>query len=160
MPYQPHRRLASEVTDDREAVLTLRFVADGAAAVVHVRGDLDMDTSPLLTELVSHVVALHRPPLLVLDLQHLEFFCAAGIHALLRARETLLAQHAHLILRDPPARARNILTITQTVDLFDIQTHHHHPAPRLSRTSPAYSTETVTNNTATAPGPPPEPAGQ
>jgi len=159
MLYQPHRRVASEVTDDREAVLTLRFVTDGAVAVVQVRGDLDMDTSPLLTELLNHVVALHRPPLLVLDLQHLEFFCAAGIHALLRARETLLAQHAHLILRDPPVRARNILTITQTVDLFDIQTQNHHP-PRPTRTSPACSAETVTNNTATAPAPPPEPAGQ
>jgi anti-anti-sigma factor len=126
MPDQPtmlcHRTLtASPVVDRGAPVLSLQLLTDGAVPVIELRGDLDIGTSHMLTELVDHVVAAHSPSLLVLDLTGMPFLCAEGITALLQTRQALLAHRAHLILRNPSALARKVLALTRVIDVFDIQ---------------------------------------
>jgi anti-sigma B factor antagonist len=59
--------------------------SDGEAAmsVVSVEGDVDLDTAPLLERAL--IVAINDRPRTCLDLRHVEFFSAAGVHVLLAA---------------------------------------------------------------------------
>jgi hypothetical protein len=50
-----------------ELLLTLRLVDAGPVAVIEVAGELDMDTTRLLTDLAGSVLAAQSPPVMVLD---------------------------------------------------------------------------------------------
>jgi len=102
-------------------LLRLDLRHEGPVPVVRVRGDLDLASAHLLTELVDHVVAAQSPAALVLDLARLDFLSAAGITALLRAREILRCRDVHLVLRDPPAVICRVLVIGGVASVFDIQ---------------------------------------
>jgi anti-sigma B factor antagonist len=102
--------------------LTVRLRDGGPIVVIEVAGDLDMSTSHLLTERAAALLHLHRPLVLVLDLAALRFFCADGVRALLRVRDTAAAYATQLILRNPSAAVVQVLTITGMLDAFAIKT--------------------------------------
>jgi anti-anti-sigma factor len=108
-----------------EDLLTLRLVEPGPVTVIEVVGDLDLNTTHLLTEFAEAV--LRAPPptvmVLVLDLSRLRFFCADGIRALLHVRDTATAHAAQLIVRDPSPITYRVLTITGMLDAFEIKTN-------------------------------------
>ncbi|MCI4066395.1 STAS domain-containing protein [Micromonospora sp. R77] len=87
--------------DDRPSLLALALAHEGEAAVVAVQGPLDMDTVGLLVDLVDSVLAGQPPPVLVLDLSAVDFFGAAGITALLTARQRVSERGCLLVLRRP-----------------------------------------------------------
>jgi anti-anti-sigma factor len=74
---------------------------EGPVAVMEVRGPLDMETAGQLVDLVDSVLAGQPPPVLILDLSGVDFFCAAGVTALLTARRRLASSGCALMLRRP-----------------------------------------------------------
>jgi anti-anti-sigma factor len=58
---------------------------EGPTSVVSVEGDVDLDTAPLLEQAL--VLAINDRPRTCLDLRRVEFFSAAGVHALLAAHQ-------------------------------------------------------------------------
>lgn len=86
---------------DRPSLLSLALAREGPAVVVTVHGPLDMDTVGLLVDLVDSVLAGQPPPVLVLDLSEVDFFGAAGVTALLTARQRVTSHGCLLVLRRP-----------------------------------------------------------
>jgi anti-sigma B factor antagonist len=87
--------------------------------VVELRGDLDMSTTHLITELITHV-ARSSPSDVVVDMTEVSFFCAAGLNALLRAQKMVTEAGGQFLLRNPSATTSLILTITGTTKIFRI----------------------------------------
>jgi anti-sigma B factor antagonist len=56
---------------------------DAPVSVVSVDGDVDLDTAPLLEQAL--LMAINDRPRTCLDLDHVEFFSAAGVNVLLKA---------------------------------------------------------------------------
>ncbi|WP_020658692.1 STAS domain-containing protein [Amycolatopsis benzoatilytica] len=76
----------SELTDpvtDAPGALSIERADRPPAAVLVLRGDLDLGTAPQLTAAVAAVSG--EPALLVLDLAGVEFLASAGLTALLAA---------------------------------------------------------------------------
>ncbi|SCG72433.1 STAS domain-containing protein [Micromonospora coxensis] len=85
----------------RPPTLSLAVARDGPATVVTVRGPLDMDTVDSLVDLVDGVMSGLPPPVLVLDLSGVDFFCAAGVTALLTVRRRVASDGSALVVREP-----------------------------------------------------------
>ncbi|MFI7575369.1 STAS domain-containing protein [Micromonospora sp. NPDC049497] len=98
----------------RRSTLSLAVAREGPAAVLSVRGPLDMDTVGLLVDLVDGVMAGQPPPVLVLDMSGVDFFSAAGITALLTVRGRVASGGCTLVLREP---SRITVTVLDLVGL-------------------------------------------
>lgn len=95
----------------------------GPITVIELSGDIDMSTTHLITNLVTDV-AKNSPSRVILDMTEVTFFCAAGINALLHARETIKDAGGELLLRHPSKITMQILTMTRTADVFPIDRHY------------------------------------
>lgn len=105
-------------------ILSVDLTRQGAAALITLRGELDMTTASLVTDTMRRA-ALNHPSRVTVDLAEVTFFSAAGITALLRARDTAKAAGAHLLLRRPSAQVQRILVVTKTDHLFATETSRH-----------------------------------
>ena len=94
----------------------------GPVTVIELCGDLDMSTTHLITELVTHV-AMNRPSQVIFDMAEVSFFCAAGLNCLLHARKAINDAGGRLVLRYPSAMTRHILALTGTADIFPVDRH-------------------------------------
>jgi anti-sigma B factor antagonist len=97
----------------------------GTVTVIRISGELDMGSAPLLTDLIGALVG-RRPRRVVVDMADVTFLCAAGLRALIQARDMIIAAGGCLVLRAPSRPTRRILAITGTDCLFP----HAVDAPR------------------------------
>jgi anti-sigma B factor antagonist len=109
------------VRSDGTPILSLCLTNHGDIKVITVGGELDLDTAHLLTELVDRV-ADQRPARVVIDMADVTLLCAAGLSALLRARETIAAVGGRLVLLAPSAPTQKTLAITDTERVFEYDT--------------------------------------
>jgi anti-anti-sigma factor len=106
-----------------EAPLLSLTLACGPVTVIELCGDLDMSATHLVAELVAHV-ADSSPSQVILDMAEVGFFCAAGLNTLLYAQKTINEAGGQFFLRNPSATTRQILIITRTADIFQIDGHN------------------------------------
>jgi anti-sigma B factor antagonist len=109
------------VRSDGTPILSLCLTNHGDIKVITVGGELDLDTAHLLTELVDRVADEH-PARVVIDMADVTLLCAAGLSALLRARETIAAVGGRLVLLAPSAPTQKTLAITDTERVFEYDT--------------------------------------
>lgn len=107
---------------DGTPVMSLRLTSHGPVTAITVRGELDSDTAPHLTDLVEHIAAACRPEQVIIDLANVTFFCAAGLNALLWANDIITGAGGRLLLRSPSPEIQHILIVTATDDLFQPDT--------------------------------------
>jgi anti-anti-sigma factor len=91
--------------------MTVTAGVEGTSTVIAVRGEVDMSTAHVLTEMVEHAVG-RRPSRVVLDLSEVTFFSAHGISALLSAQSTATGARVELALRDPAPCVAYLLAVT------------------------------------------------
>jgi anti-sigma B factor antagonist len=103
--------LTSAGPADPDPLLTCQLIRHGDVTVIAISGELDMGTAHLLTDLAS-VAAQGRSRRVVLDLAGVTFLSAAGLRALLMARERFCEAGAFVAVRDPRPLVQRILTIT------------------------------------------------
>src|SRR5947209_2483709 len=109
----PHRRLAVLIAVSEVA-------GDPAAVVVSAVGQIDQVTAPPLQDQLSRVIA-SKPRRLVIDLSRVSFLSAAGLSALISARQATAQQDIALQLRAPNRRmVVRMLEITGLDRLFEI----------------------------------------
>jgi anti-anti-sigma factor len=99
-------------------MLSLTVNQEGRSVVVAARGPLDMDTVDRLVDLAETVLAGQPPPVLVLDLSGVSFFCAAGITALLTVRRRAASEGCALLLRRPSRITVAVLELAGLGDEF------------------------------------------
>ncbi|KAB1914509.1 STAS domain-containing protein [Micromonospora sp. AMSO31t] len=98
--------------------LSLALAREGPAVVVEVGGPVDMATVDPLVGLVDRLLSGHAPPVLVLDLSAVSFFCAAGVNALLTVRGRAASAGCFLVLRRPSRITVAVLDIVGLTDEF------------------------------------------
>jgi anti-anti-sigma factor len=120
-------------TEERhESILSVAVRGLDPAARIQVGGELDLTTAWELTKQVEQILQDRPREQVVLDLAELRFCSVAGVDALQWIRGGV----GHLVLLDPPKIVRKVLTITDTIDGFDIQTtadDRGEPQPRRTR---------------------------
>lgn len=94
-----------------EPLLSLDMTSRGTGTAITIGVEPDMSTTRPLVDLAK-LLSRARPDQVVLDLAAVTFLCAAGLRALLQARDTLAAVGARLVLRALSSPTRRILTIS------------------------------------------------
>ena len=85
--------------------------------MAHVTGDLDMSTCERLRDAIEpHLGPDQR---IILDLSGVHFMDSSCISVLVAARNELTDGGGSLVMRNPSAAARHVLTITETMALFE-----------------------------------------
>lgn len=95
----------------------IEVVNGGASAVVIVRGEIDVATSPEL----DNVVADLTDGEIVIDLSGVTFMGSIGLASLLRASQHATEHGGHLVLRSPSRPVRDLLEMTHLLDRFTIE---------------------------------------
>ena len=119
---------------DGTTVLSVTTVEAGPVSVVRAAGDLDMDTASKFSRHLGEVVATHRPEVLIVDLEHLDFLGAAGITALLSCADAVDRRGGHLHLRRLSPLVRLTLRAARILDLFCVEDDPASVACRSGRT--------------------------
>ena len=98
---------------------------EGAATIIHVRGEIDMATCERLRDAIEP----HLGPaqVIVLDLSGVEFIDSSCLGFLIQARGTLTIDGGSLILRNPSKAARRLLTAAQVQGLLDVESEANLP---------------------------------
>jgi len=97
--------------------LTLQLWPDDGGDLLILSGELDLASAPRVleaVELLSQMAADH----VVVDISGLRFLDAAGLSALIRAREQLVGDGLTMTLRGIPACVLRVLDITGLKDSF------------------------------------------
>jgi anti-sigma B factor antagonist len=84
---------------------------------VRVRGEVDIDTSPRLSEALDRALQGTRGAFVV-DLCGVGLLASTGLNALLRARAILGREDRALVVICPPGPVRRIFEVTGIADLF------------------------------------------
>jgi anti-sigma B factor antagonist len=100
-----------------------KITQDGSATVVHVRGEIDMESCGRLRDAIEPFMGPHQS--IVLDLSEVRFMDTTMITLLVQARGRLTADGGSLVLRNPSDVARTILTISGLQDLLDADAAEH-----------------------------------
>lgn len=91
--------------------------ADGTT-LLHVRGEIDVSTSPELLAAVVNEVTRRRPPRLVVDMMHVTFLDSTGLTTLLSAHRAAQRLGTSLVVRDPSAFVQQQLRVAGIYDIL------------------------------------------
>ena len=107
------RELATEVTEEL------------GRTVIHVRGELDIETGDRLRDALEPHLGPQQT--IVLDLSEVEFMDSSSLTVLLQAHGKLTADGGSLVLRNPSDFARSLLTVTGTHQLLEAEPDERPP---------------------------------
>jgi anti-sigma B factor antagonist len=85
---------------------------EGAAVVVAVGGELDLDTSPRLRSVLLDLVRDQGNRSLVLDVADLTFLDSSALGVLVTVQRDLAAMAGRLVVRSPSNAVRRVFEIT------------------------------------------------
>jgi anti-anti-sigma factor len=106
-------RPVARPTRPDEPILTLDLDRQGPVPLITVRGEVDLSTAHLISELAEDVIA-GRPARLVLDLFGVTFFSAHGISALLRIQHSAASAGVTLTLLRTAPCVTYLMAVTDT----------------------------------------------
>ena len=91
-------------------LLDVRIVPHGRHAVVHVAGELDISTTPLLEDALERAMAGARPPFVILELTGLRFSAVSGTRAVIEFWRRIHRAGGRLaIVADPRGQVARLL---------------------------------------------------
>jgi anti-sigma B factor antagonist len=103
--------------------IDIQVEAHDEELVVSVVGDLDMATSPTLSNVLRSSPPSHGT--VVLDLSRVDFMGSSGVATIIDAREDLAGRGQDLVLRLPSDPVQRVLALTGVDELLAL------PSPRL-----------------------------
>jgi anti-sigma B factor antagonist len=92
-------------------------VEEAGGTVAHVRGEVDLVTCGLLRDAIEPYLGPRQT--VILDLSDVTFMDSQMLQFLVQARGRLTEDGGSLVLRNPSAAARRLLTVTEMSDLLD-----------------------------------------
>jgi anti-anti-sigma factor len=102
-----------------KAPFALRAEHRGGVARIHARGELDLETVPLL-ERVLEAVDEFEPVRVVLDFRDLTFVDSTGVHAIMRAHTRFADSGRILVVMSGTESVRKVFELTRTEHLLEI----------------------------------------
>jgi anti-anti-sigma factor len=96
---------------ERLEPFSIREERNGAVVVLHLAGDLDIDTTRVIDEWLESLTG----PLdeLVFDLARLSFCDSSGLHRFVAARNRAEERGASFVLRSPQPMVRRLVELAQ-----------------------------------------------
>jgi anti-sigma B factor antagonist len=117
-------RVVESISSGTLPELTMdEVVRDGEHTLV-LRGELDLNSAPLLNATIRPICADPATSALVLDLSRLTFMDSTGIHALLLTKQLCHEQGFQFFLIPGEAQAHRVLKITGLLDRLPIRGPH------------------------------------
>jgi anti-anti-sigma factor len=98
------------------AILDVDVRRHGAHYLLHLAGELDLSSAPLLEARVAEFD--EYPVSCVVDLHDLDFLDCAGARALIKVSQELIGRGGRLVLIRPKPLAAKVLRIVGPVDLL------------------------------------------
>jgi anti-anti-sigma factor len=99
-----------------DAIFLLPAEWDADTGVVWLRGELDISTNPVLSQVISEALVAADADL-VLDLSEVLFIDASTVAVFARTQDALAARSRSLVLRAPSRCANRVLELTGFLDL-------------------------------------------
>jgi anti-sigma B factor antagonist len=94
--------------------------APDGSLVVHLAGEIDMDSAPLITDCVSSALEAGQSRIAI-DLRDVTFMDSRGLAALITAHEDASAAGAMLVVRAPTKRVLDVFMMTGIDRLLHIE---------------------------------------
>jgi anti-sigma B factor antagonist len=110
--------MSVDAADQLPDQLRVRVDRGEHEVVVHIDGELDPHTAPLLQREIDALVDAGTPTI-VLDLSRLDFVDSSGLRVLIRAHQHALSNGGRFVLRNPSATALRLLEITGLTNLLE-----------------------------------------
>jgi len=99
--------------------------ADDGAVHLLVSGEVDRDTSEVLSAIIINTLRVRRIREVVIDLRRVTFLDAAGIRALLIGFHAAVEQGCRFSVASATGIVRRVLEITDLVRLLNVSTVDH-----------------------------------
>lgn len=100
--------------------LRVEVVGDRRIVTVRASGEMDLATADLLDAGIAYGLR-SRPACLVVHLAQVTFFSAAGLRALITARNEAAESDIDLVLGEPSASVRTVLDLSRTGGMFHVE---------------------------------------
>ncbi len=113
-------------------LLGVRFSRHHQTVVLHVAGDLDGSTAPVLRHALAGIIEDQGNLAVRLDLREMTFIDSTGLSVLLGARRRLHEKGGHLTLTNLRPQTRRVLDIVGVSAIFDIRPPSGHSYPPAS----------------------------
>jgi len=102
-------------------VLTVRFSRHDQTVVLHLAGDLDVATAPVLRQALAGIIEDQGNLAVRLDLQEITFVDSTGLSVLIEALRRLREKGGHLTLANLRPQTRKVFDIVGLSTIFDIR---------------------------------------
>ena len=109
--------------------LCVEVVGDRRIVTVRASGEIDLATADLLDAGIAYGLR-RRPARLVVHLAQVTFFSAAGLRALITARNEAAESDIDLVLGESSPTVRTVLDLSRTGGMFHVD---FHPPPAARR---------------------------
>jgi len=96
--------------------------SDEDAAVVVLKGDVDLATTPAIESYITEVLATGDVHTFVLDLTSVEFLDSTGLRMLWTTRQMVQDAGARFVIRTPSDAVMRLLRLTGMHRIFQIET--------------------------------------
>ena len=112
-----------------DALVTSQRLDDGAA-IIDVRGELDVTTVTAFRDLLVDTITRDRPVRVVVDMLRVTFMDSTGIGALVVGYNTAREVGAEFVVINPSPFVRRQLHITGLTDVFAVAADDAETAPK------------------------------
>lgn len=102
-----------------DALVTSRRLSDGAA-IIDVRGELDVTTVTAFRAMLVDTITKERPASVVVDMMHVTFMDSTGVGALVVGYNSAREIGAEFVVRNPSQFVHRQLHITGLTDVFGL----------------------------------------
>ena len=102
-----------------DALVTSQRLSDGAA-IIDVRGELDVTTVAAFRALLADTIARQQPARVVVDMLHVTFMDSTGIGALVVGYNAAREIGSEFVVRNPSPFVHRQLHITGLTDVFGL----------------------------------------
>jgi anti-sigma B factor antagonist len=117
-------KVAESISSSTLPQLEVNDVAGDGEHLLVLRGELDLNSAPLLSATVRPICADPATRVIVLDLSQLTFMDSTGIHALLLTKQLCDERGFEFFLIPGEAQAHRVLQITGLLDRLPIRGPH------------------------------------
>ncbi len=100
--------------------LEIDIARNGACSVVHVKGDIDLKTSPELRAAILDLFEKRGQERVILDLAAVHYIDSSGVASLVEGLQEAKKRNARFILSGLNEAPRHVLDLTRLTSVFEI----------------------------------------
>ena len=100
--------------------IDINIVRNGACSVVHVKGDIDLKSSPELRAAILDLYEKRGQERVVLDLSGVNYIDSSGVASLVEGLQEAKKRSARFILCALNEAPRHVLELTRLIKVFEI----------------------------------------